>query len=75
MNQTLPLTVRPHMFIIEVFAPHGIDWVKDRVRWYWENKLSQAKPAVEASGSESSAPTIVVSDAERKPEATTTVTS
>jgi hypothetical protein len=20
-------------------VPHDIDWVKDRVRWYWEHKL------------------------------------
>ena len=24
-------------------VPHDIDWVKDRVRWYWEHKLAKSR--------------------------------
>jgi len=26
-------------------VPHDIDWVKDRVRWYWETKLFKSRRA------------------------------
>jgi len=26
-------------------VPHDIDWVKDRVRWYWETKLFKNRRA------------------------------
>ena len=24
-------------------VPHDIDWVKDRIRWYWEHKLAKSR--------------------------------
>jgi hypothetical protein len=36
---------------ILILVPHDIDWVKDRVRWYWENKFVKRKRATVDSSS------------------------
>jgi beta-glucanase (GH16 family) len=28
-----------------MIVPHDIDWVKDRVRWYWDHKLVKHRKA------------------------------
>ena len=33
-------------------VPHDIDWVKDRVRWYWDNKIANTQPAPKQSETE-----------------------
>lgn len=56
---------------VTAYVPHDIDWVKDRVRWYWDNKLvKQRKAAMEAADSSISvttAATTAVTD-EKKPD-------
>ena len=28
-------------------VPHDIDWVKDRVRWYWEHKIVKPRKTMD----------------------------
>lgn len=32
-----------------ILAPHDIDWVKDSVRWYWDNKLLKHRKTAEVN--------------------------
>jgi hypothetical protein len=51
-----------------IIVPHDIDWVKDRVRWYWENKLFKHRKSVpEPSVADSTIPTITVSEEKSEP--------
>ena len=41
-----------------IVVPHDIDWVKERVRWYWDNKLMKhRKPTSETAVDSKSAKT------------------
>jgi hypothetical protein len=33
------ITAYGTLFGVLMVVPHDIDWVKDRVRWYWDNKI------------------------------------
>ena len=65
-----------HLYILLNLVPHDIDWVKDRVRWYWENKLfKHRKPTTEPPVAKPPTPTIIVSDADEKPAEPTPATT
>jgi hypothetical protein len=44
---------------VDGVVPHDIDWVKDRVRWYWEYKLAKPRKT-------SDPPPITASETEKK---------
>ena len=44
---------------VDGVVPHDIDWVKDRVRWYWEHKLAKPRKT-------SDPPPITASETEKK---------
>lgn len=41
-----------------MLVPHDIDWVKDRVRWYWEHKLAKPRKSTD--------PTTTIAEPEKK---------
>ena len=85
--QVSPLTVQSHIihqlgwrFVV----PHDIDWVKDRVRWYWHDKLMKRPKLTAEATSESTATTSTATatnaatmaavEEEKKPDPITTAT-